>query len=387
MVEALYLHIPFCVARCAYCDFATSACDDDARMDAYVEALCLQVRRASKRGLLGGVKTIYIGGGTPTHLGSRRLNSLVYTLSLSVNLENVVEFTCEANPESIDEAMVADLFALGVNRFSIGAQSFDDAVLAGYGRVHDAAQIARAVDCVKTRTDNFSLDLICGGPGQDMRSWEESLTAAIELRAPHLSVYPLMLEEATPLRARVESGQCSVADEALQADMMLTAQRMLAQAGLERYEVASYALAGYESIHNTAYWTGVEYLGLGAGASSMLSAQDAQTFSEQDGLPSAARVRLAADEDDRAYSRDLGHAHFEIECLGAREAALEDLMLGMRRSVGVACEQARGVRGTQGVFADLIRKGLVIEDDGRYKPTERGWLMGNEIFGALWDLA
>ena len=138
MIEALYLHLPFCVSRCAYCDFATSACDDGARMDAYVEALCLQLRRAAKAGLLGQVKTIYIGGG-------RRLNTLVYTLSLSVNLENVVEFTCEANPESIDERMVADLFSLGVNRFSIGAQSFDDAVLRGYGRVHDAAAIDAAL--------------------------------------------------------------------------------------------------------------------------------------------------------------------------------------------------------------------------------------------------
>ena len=227
MIEALYLHLPFCVSRCAYCDFATSACDDGARMDAYVEALCLQLRRAAKAGLLGQVKTIYIGGGTPTHLGSRRLNTLVYTLSLSVNLENVVEFTCEANPESIDERMVADLFSLGVNRFSIGAQSFDDAVLRGYGRVHDAAAIDAALAAVRTRTNNVSLDLICGGPGQSMESWRESLRHAIDADVSHVSVYPLMLEDDTPLAHRVEMGECEVADEDAQADMMLEAEQML----------------------------------------------------------------------------------------------------------------------------------------------------------------
>lgn len=276
MIEILYLHLPFCVSRCAYCDFATSACDDGARMDAYVEALCLQLRRAAKAGLLGQVKTIYIGGGTPTHLGSRRLNTLVYTLSLSVNLENVVEFTCEANPESIDERMVADLFSLGVNRFSIGAQSFDDAVLRGYGRVHDAAAIDAALAAVHTRTNNVSLDLICGGPGQSMESWRESLRHAIDAGVSHVSVYPLMLEDDTPLAHRVEMGECEVADEDAQADMMLEAEQMLTAAGFERYEVASYAKPGFTSRHNTAYWTGAEYLGLGAGASSMLSPESAE---------------------------------------------------------------------------------------------------------------
>ena len=247
MIEVLYLHLPFCVSRCAYCDFATSACDDGARMDAYVEALCLQLRRAAKAGLLGQVKTIYIGGGTPTHLGSRRLNTLVYTLSLSVNLENVVEFTCEANPESIDERMVADLFSLGVNRFSIGAQSFDDAVLRGYGRVHDAAAIDAALAAVHTRTNNVSLDLICGGPGQSMESWRKSLRHAIDAGVSHVSVYPLMLEDDTPLVHRVEMGECEVADEDAQADMMLEAEQMLTVAGFERYEVASYAKPGFTS--------------------------------------------------------------------------------------------------------------------------------------------
>ena len=430
MIEALYLHIPFCVSRCAYCDFATNACADEQRMDAYVEALCLQLRRAAKAGLLGQVKTIYIGGGTPTHLGSRRLNTLVYTLSLSVNLENVVEFTCEANPESIDERMVADLFSLGVNRFSIGAQSFDDAVLAAYGRIHDAAAIDAALAAVRTRTNNISLDLICGGPGQSMESWTQDLRHAIDADVPHISIYPLTLEDGTPLTRRVEAGECEVADEDTQTDMMLEAERMLTAAGFERYEVASYAKPGSPSHHNTAYWTGAEYLGLGAGASSMLSPESAEQAIDagifeidrekagwgmhkascaragsasgasvraqhcpSDCVPTQpcdadfARIRIAASSDDIAFAESLGSPRAEIELLSARESAVEDLMLGMRRSIGVAREQVLAVEGAPAVFERLEALGLVREQGARFVPTQRGWLLGNEVYGAIWSLA
>lgn len=430
MIEALYLHIPFCVSRCAYCDFATNACADEQRMDAYVEALCLQLRRAAKAGLLGQVKTIYIGGGTPTHLGSRRLNTLVYTLSLSVSLENVVEFTCEVNPESIDERMVADLFSLGVNRFSIGAQSFDDAVLAAYGRIHDAAAIDAALAAVRTRTNNISLDLICGGPGQSMESWTQDLRHAIDADVPHVSIYPLTLEDGTPLTRRVEAGECEVADEDTQTDMMLEAEHMLTAAGFERYEVASYAKPGSPSHHNTAYWTGAEYLGLGAGASSMLSAESAEQAIDagifeidrekagwgmhkascaragsasgasvraqhcpSDCAPTQpcdadfARIRIAASSDDIAFAESLGCPRAEIELLSARESAVEDLMLGMRRSIGVAREQVLAVEGASAVFERLEALGLVREQGDRFVPTQRGWLLGNEVYGAIWSLA
>lgn len=399
MIEALYLHVPFCVSRCAYCDFPTSACADDARMDAYVDALSLQLRRAAKAGLLGNVKTIYLGGGTPTHLGSRRLNSLAYMISLSVNLENVVEFTCEANPESLDERMVKDVFALGVDRLSIGAQSFDDAVLRGYGRVHDATAVEQAVAAARTRLDNLSLDLICGGPNQDMRSWEDDVERAIELGAKHVSVYPLMLEEGTPLRARVDGGAVHVAGEEEQADMMLAAERLLTQAGMRRYEVASYAYPGFESRHNTAYWTGVEYLGLGAGAASMLCVQDAQralaagTFASDDlaqalsECDAGSRVRISASPDDIAFSASRGAPRIEFELLLPREARIEDLMLGMRRSCGVGIAELDAVDGALELFEGFARQGLVALEDGRCVPTQRGWLLGNEVFGAIWDLA
>ncbi len=434
MIEALYIHIPFCTSRCSYCDFSTSACHDDAVMDAYVDALQLQLRRASKAGLLSGIKTIYLGGGTPTHLGARRLNSLVYMISLSLTLENVEEFTVEANPESLGQSMVKDLYALGVNRMSIGAQSFDDEVLRAYGRVHDAVAIARAVEAVKTRDMRFSLDLICGGPGQSMESWRKSVEAALELGAHHVSIYPLTVEDGTPLAARVAAGEWGGPVEEEEAAMMEAAQELLESAGLHRYEVASYAAPGRESQHNTAYWSGKEYLGLGAGAASMLSAKswracvDAGIFgaaelevadevggatqgaagepgsgvgadatlvrgAAQCELPAAtARVRVQASASVSAFSESLGRPAVQLECMDAREALLEDVMLAFRRSAGLSAQlEQRACAAIKELALALQRlqdAGLVARNaQGALAPTERGWLMGNEVFGTIWSLA
>lgn len=407
MIEALYLHIPFCAKRCAYCDFPTAACNDESLMDDYVEAMQLAIRRASRAGLLSGVKTVYIGGGTPTYLGAKRLNSLVYLLSVSMPLENVEEFTLEANPDSLTPSMVRDLFALGVDRFSIGAQSFDDGLLARYGRIHDAASIYEAVDSVKQRTDRFSLDLICAGPGQDMDSWLSDVQRAVDTGARHLSVYPLMLEEGTPLCRAVDEGRLSVPDGDAAADMMEAAAELLEGVGMRRYEVASYAFPGYEARHNEAYWTGVEYLGLGAGASSMLSRDDyaacldAQLF----GAPyregeasiasclrdSAVRVRVRSELDRSAYCASAGAPDADIECLSAKEMLLEDAMLGMRMSEGIAEDLVEACAFfTPGIHDELDRlaeAGLVEHKDMRWVPTRRGWLCGNDVFGAIWGLA
>ena len=433
-IGALYVHVPFCVKRCAYCDFATDACDDGAVMDAYVEALCLQLRRAARAGLLGQVKTVYIGGGTPTHLGAARLSSLVSMLSFSLHMDAVEEFTVECNPESLTASMVRDLFAAGVTRFSVGAQSFIGTELSAIGRAHSAPDTRKAVAAVRERTDNFSLDLMCGLPGQTQASWEESLRATLDVAPAHLSVYPLSVEDGTPLAERVAAGEAHVADEDEQAVMMLRAEELLGAAGFTRYEVASYARPGFESRHNTAYWTGVEYLGLGAGASSMLSAAgfsacvDAGIFAAahegeatcaratggegEDVLARAAgegrdgcvesgegegtRIRVAATSDSAAFSESNGCPRVEVERLDARQALLEDVMLSFRRSAGLgAALRARALASVpelDAVFTRLVSLGLLEErvDAGgetRLMSTRRGWLCGNEVFGAVWDLA
>ena len=363
--RALYLHLPFCVRRCAYCDFATSAvAAESPEIDAYVEDLCLQVRRAARRGDLADIRTVYLGGGTPSHVGQARLSMLLYTLSLSMRLEPDVECSMEANPESLTVAMVKDIWALGVNRLSLGVQSFDDAVLAILGRAHDAAGAARAVEAAHERFENVSVDLMCGIPGQSRDSFAASVKRAIDLGVSHVSVYPLTIEPHTPFDRMVLAGEMPEPDDDVEADQMLLAADLLSAAGFLRYEVASYARPGFECAHNKAYWTGVPYLGLGRSAATMT--QDASR-----------RMRMQ----DGQVTDDLN----------AAQMAAEDLMLGMRMSVGASDEALARAAGllpeVSTVFESLAGKGLVVHTEGRWRPTERGWLCGNELYGAIFDLA
>lgn len=363
--KALYIHLPFCVRRCAYCDFATSAADAaDPRIDAYVEDLCLQVRKASREGKLASVETVYLGGGTPSHVGMARLSMLLYTLSLSMRLEPDVECTMEANPESLTERMVADTWALGVNRLSLGVQSLDDTVLGVLGRAHSAKDALDAIAAARTRFRNVSADIMCGIPGQSEVSLRESLLRVVDAGAVHVSVYPLAVEEGTPLHKQMMRGRFPEPDEDVQADHMELAAEVLEGAGFHRYEVASYALPGFECRHNKAYWTGKPYLGLGSSAATMT----------QNG---ERRMRVT----DGRVTDDLDR----------RQMAAEDLMLGMRLSEGVSDEQVTDACSvlpeTEKVFTRLIELGLVKHSDGRFRPTKRGWLEGNELYGALFDLA
>lgn len=363
--KALYLHIPFCVRRCGYCDFATEAIDrQDARIDDYVEDLCLQIRRKAKEGELGAIETVYIGGGTPSHIGMPRLSMLLYTLSLSMRLEPDVECTMEANPESLDARMVRDIWALGVNRLSIGVQSFDDAVLRTLGRAHSAEDARRAIGEVRERFENVSVDLMCGIPGQSAESFAASVEEAVRLGAAHVSVYPLTIEPFTRFEKMVLHGELAEPDDDVEAEHMEIAARVLEGAGFHRYEVASYARPGFECRHNKAYWTGVPYLGLGRAAATMT--QNAER-----------RMRV---QDGRV-----------TDDLDARQMAAEDLMLGMRMSEGVPqllVDRATTlIPRTPGVINDLVERGLAFNEDDRLKPTEQGWLCGNELYGRLLDLA
>lgn len=366
--RALYLHIPFCKSKCAYCDFESEAiAPDDERIEAYIDELILQIRKASRADLLGSLETVYIGGGTPTYIGNKQLSRLLYALSLSMHLTPEVECTLEVNPESLTEAMVKDLFALGVTRLSIGVQSFDDDLLRMLGRAHDARRAKEAIRCAKLRFDNISIDLMCGLPGQTKEVFLDSLKTALDLGVSHISIYPLTIEEGTPLCRLMDESAFAETEEELSdraAEMMLEAERLLAEHGYHRYEVASYALEGYECKHNKAYWTGKPYLGIGSAAVTMK--QNEQM-----------RVRVCKDEVQ--------------ETLDAREARIEDLMLGMRMSRGVSRDQIEqaesAIPGTLATFQDLESKGYVFEDRSRFKPTQKGWLWGNVLYGAILDLA
>lgn len=362
--QALYVHVPFCKQRCAYCDFSTQAiAPDSPKLDEYLEQMILQFRRHSRADELGAIETVYFGGGTPTFLGQRRLVELLYALSLSMHLTPEVECTIEANPDSLEERMVKDLYALGANRISLGVQSFDDNLLQFLGRIHDSAQAKAAIHAAQQRFENISIDLMCGLPAQTAEGFRKDLETALELGVKHISVYPLMVEEGTPLCRKVDAGQVQVDDD-LGAELMQVAEEVLCGAGMQRYEVASYAYPGFESRHNSAYWTAKPYLGLGHGAVSMRQNAECRQRFDDEGV---------------------------IETLDAHQMAAEDLMLRMRMSAGVPDEflqqKTELLPQAPAVFEGLVADGYVKHANGAWQPTEKGWLFGNTLYGRVLDLA
>lgn len=406
-IEALYLHIPFCQSKCAYCDFDSVAASslDDARaaQACYLDRLTNRVDAFGTAGLLDGVRTVYIGGGTPSLLGMR-LVELVRSVMQWCAPE---EFTCEANPESFTSSLALQLARAGVTRISLGVQSLQEEELKAVGRIHSATQALDAICYAKDAGLDVSCDLMCGLPLQTQDSWAKSVAGLIEAGPCHVSIYPLTVEDGTPLALKVDSGRLVLPDEDEQADEMELARRFLVEAGFAPYEVASYALPGHACRHNIAYWTGIEYLGLGRSAASMLSRDtfrmSSSLFSDLAPLDGAARIRVLQ-TDDAAST-------FEIEQLGIREAMAEDLMLACRMTRGIPQElllRASAVFGKQ-IVADTcaraIELGLATWEapegenyvdassggvdlfPGALAPTQQGWLEGNELFGLFWNLA
>ncbi len=377
---SVYVHVPFCLSKCAYCDFFSEPAADGAVMDRYVAGVLREVE--ARADLLRDVPTLYLGGGTPTALGER-LVGLVAGIRERPMLREDAEVTVETNPETTDGGLVEELVAAGVSRFSLGVQSLDDAVLATLGRRHDAARAVAACSTLVRAGTPFSIDLICGVPGQTIDSWRETLDQAASTGAGHVSVYPLSLEEGTPLASAVAAGRAEAPDPDLAADMMLLACDSMARRGMDRYEVASYAGPGQESRHNLVYWTGGAYLGVGPGAASMLPAASCGAAGLEP-PPDAARCRFCAVRDREAFGpRD------QVEWLTAAEAAREDVMLGMRLVRGVPADRVESA-GLSDALSELEGRGLVETwSDGRgvecWRTTDRGWLLGNEVFGRIWE--
>lgn len=410
--EALYLHVPFCRSKCAYCDFDSRALvpqdsggawDDGAlnsaaqhglmcaggsrpdAIDCYLNNLHRLIDRYGAAGELASVQTVYIGGGTPSLLGARLVELVARVRAYCTP----AEFTCEANPESFASELAEALHTAGVTRISLGVQSLDDAELRAIGRIHSADQALCALACARAQGFSTSCDVMCGLPGQTVESWADTLDTLIATGPDHVSVYPLQLEEGTPLAQRVDAGEVAVPDEDMQATFMELASERLTSAGYARYEVASYAKPGHRCQHNIAYWTGVNYLGLGRSAASMAAGPLAARLGEA-GLipfdfPASGRVRFKQHDD--------AGEHFDVEMLSAREALAEDLMLACRMTDGISAallDSAAHVIGRAAVDAACAR--AVELDLARWKgtslvPTRTGWLEGNELYGLFWDLA
>ncbi len=374
----LYVHLPFCRAKCPYCDFYSVA-GRPGLVTAYLDALRRQARQMADLAWTGERRaaTIFFGGGTPSVLAPADLAGL---LALCRSLFSVpatgIETTVEVNPATVDRAALALLRRAGFNRISIGVQSLDDGLLGRIGRVHTAADALRTVRCAREAGfANLGMDLMYGLPGQDMATWRRTLERALDERPDHLSLYELTLEENTDFARLAAAGELELPDEDEVLAMMALGREMATAAGLRRYEISNYARPGRECGHNINYWRNGSYIGLGAAAVTCLSGR-----------------RLTAVADVEAYCRRLaagGQPWSGEEELDAEARFRETVIMGLRmvRGVSLAGLEARfGLDARQyygPVLERLQGQGLVTVADGRLRLTARGLDLADTVMAEL----
>ncbi len=367
----LYIHLPFCKAKCQYCDFNSYAGCDDATVFTYLAALNREIAFASKQYGEARIDTVYIGGGTPSMLDSKRITSLCRALNEHFDLSGVKEFSIEANPESITEEKLAAYSEAGINRISLGVQSLDDRNLKSVGRLHDSETAIEKIELAGRYFDNVSADVIIGLPYDSIELVKREISE-LAPRLKHMSVYQLTLEEGTPLKKRVDEGRVLLPDSDETADMTDAAVAALRERGLERYEVSNFARRGFESKHNMGYWTREEYIGLGAGSHSLLKTSDGSK-------PLAKEIRFANPKDLNAYIGGVNCVdsfdaipRVEMSVLSEKDILNEQIMLGLRTSRGVDAKL------TQGMIPKELERFFKREGD-RIALTDRGIEVMNGI--------
>ncbi len=372
MTRYLYIHIPFCLRKCLYCDFYSVPFQAGA-VGEYISSLHQELRlnKESARDL----RTLYMGGGTPTLLSVEEIAGVMDEARKVFSLDHDAEITIEANPGTLTEAKLKGLRMAGINRISIGVQSLVDPELAVLGRIHKAEHASAAVgDARRAGFGNISVDLIYGVPGQTMKTWEYSLLKAIEGGPEHLSAYELTPERNTPLYGLLERGDIAMPDEELITDMYYLAVDILEERGYEQYEISNYAKPGFACIHNLNYWNRGEYLGIGAGAHSFIRGR---------------RMGNAGDISRycEALGRNLSPVVEDVEISG--DAILEEIIfLGLRKTGGVEISRLPdGERLMKNkAVEELVSHGLVETSGTFLRLTRKGLVLSNEIFLRLFQV-
>ncbi len=387
----LYLHIPYCQTKCPYCNFVAYRARGGEE-GPYVEALLAEITAAASGPDHGRpAATVYFGGGTPSIFAPASIGRLLEALDRAFPLEAGAEVTVEVDPATIDLAGLKALRAAGVTRLSLGIQAFDGRALAALGRAHKAEDGPRLLgDIGAAGFDNFSLDLIFGVPGQTRADWAAELERAIAAGPAHLSCYALTVEPGTPFAALAARGRLGCPDEAAQADMFLLAHDRLGAAGYEHYELSNYARPGARSRHNQAYWARRAYRGFGAGAHSFEPADGPFGTRAWNLDDPAAYVAAATGRRPAPAGRPDAPARAGVERLGAAEARLELLFLGLRQAEGVDLEAyvrliGEPLEARAGETLDALeRRGLLARQAGRLRcASPDAWLLCDELVGRL----
>lgn len=361
-----YVHIPFCTQICYYCDFSKVFIKNQP-VDAYLQALIREFESYK----IEQLRTLYIGGGTPTAISAEQLDYLLSHLTKNLDLSQLEEFTIEANPGDLTPDKIAVLEKSAVNRISLGVQTFNDKQLKRIGRSHNEAQIYESIDSLKgAGFDNISIDLIYALPGQTMADVKENVAKAIALDIPHLSLYSLILEHHTVFMNKMRRGKLNLPTEDLEADMFDYIIAKLESHGFEHYEISNFTKPGRESRHNLMYWDNAEYYGVGAGAS---------------GYVDGVRYRNRGPIQHYLKGVAQGNPRLEEEVLTKQEMMEEEFFLGLRKKEGVSISrfEEKFAENFSNRYGDIVEKltrdGLVQVSDGRLRMTKKGLFLGDTV--------
>lgn len=371
----IYIHVPFCVSKCGYCDFYSLPCPEKRKMHQYVRAVKKHIAEAGDLVQEHLVDTVYFGGGTPSYLGAEGIADILNTLRKHFLVSDKAEITVEVNPDSVDLRKLKRLWAEGVNRISMGIQSDNDEMLEKIGRPHTYGQAVYAAEQIRRAGfRNLSIDLMYGLPGQTLDAWKQTVEHVLsDIRPEHISCYGLRLEEGTPMWALNRSPL--IPDDDTQADMYLAMVTILRHHNFAQYEISNFSRRGMHSKHNLRYWEGKEYLGFGPAASS-----------DFDGK------RFSAVADLDAYCEGVlqgGQVLENVQEITPGDRATEYLMLRLRTSAGISREEYeetyhRDFGPVEQYLAGCAQRGTAVPTrSGRWRLTPRGFLISNAILSDL----
>ena len=367
----LYIHIPFCIRKCNYCDFLSFP-ETESRIAQYCHALKEEIKRTGDQAEDIGVRSVFIGGGTPSILEAEQITEIMTCIRNNFSIEKNAEITIESNPGTLNAEKLNCYHELGINRLSIGLQSTDDDCLRRLGRIHTFQEFEKNYEQArKSGFQNINIDLMSGLPGQSLRGYEDTLNRVTELKPEHISSYSLIIEEGTPFY-KSDSVLQQLPDEDTERKMYERTKEILAQQGYERYEISNYARQGRECIHNLGYWEQVPYLGMGLGASSFYNG-----------------ARFSNERNFRKYLSTpyLPFEHREDYVQVSREEQMEDTMIfGLRKMKGISVSEFEREFGTPiwEMYGSVIERysnlGLLIQEGDVLRLTDAGIDVSNRIF-------
>ena len=383
----VYLHVPFCRSFCTYCGFYSETCSKSRQSELfneYADAVLTEAEERKEEIRSNPLRTLYIGGGTPSVLPLDVLRRVVQGIRRVQGDTPLREFTIEVNPEDIVEKgdeYLAGLLDLGVTRISMGIQSFDDGILRWMNRRHDSTRARKAYSMIRRAAERagqeieVSIDLIFGVPGLDLQTWERTVSAALSLgkdegfKAPdHISAYQLSIEEGSALEEKIARGECTEASDEDCYRQYRTLCWKLREGGYNHYEISNFAIPGKEAVHNSAYWNRTPYVGLGPGAHSLTIRDDGQQVRSWNTQVLPAR--------GKTYSR-------EMEVLSDEDIRVERIMLGLRTSAGLPADELSLLAGKDALEKQVSAGCLAIGPDGRARIPEERFFVSDEIIGSL----